>query len=145
MESDEGSILMGKDTQSQLEFADRVFKNFNALDNSCEEIYLYFDGNLSDIMKSTFFKELMKKTRMSAVEVYEEDHKDKDDKLGFNRFMSYWDMYKSTEATLKAICVDPAQQDILIYRFRALRKHVERAVERRRENIEKCLVRTDFN
>jgi len=131
---------MDNATTGELELADKVFKNLESVDSTCEEIFLFFNKNVSNIRKSTFYCEFMRKTAESSVKRYEEDNRVKDTKLGFKKLISYFDMYNSTESSLKAICDDPTQQSILLSRFRACRKHVERELKRQAETLEKCLV-----
>jgi len=95
---------------------------------------------MSNIRNSTFYSEFMRKTAESSVQRYEQDNRDKDTKLGFRKFISYLEMYNSTESSLKAICNDPTQQGILLSRFRACRKHVERELKRKEDALANCLV-----
>ena len=131
---------MDNATTGQLQLADKVFKNLEDVESTCEEIFLFFNKDVSNITDSTFYREFIRKTTESSVQRYEYDNRDKDTKLGFRKFISYWDMYNSTESSLKAICNDPTQQGILLSRFRACRKHVERELKRKEEDLAKCLV-----
>ena len=132
---------MDDESKCQLELADKVFQNFEILDSTCEEIFLFFNKNVSNIKDSAFYIELMRKTTESALKRYEDDMRVKDIKLGFVRLLSYSEMYNSTESSLKALCADSTQQDILISRFRACRKFVQRQQRTRAEALDQCLVR----
>jgi hypothetical protein len=127
-------------TTKQLQLADKVFKNLEDVESTCEEIFLFFNKDVSNITKSEFYIEFKRQTTESIVQRYEQDNIDKDTKLGFRKVMTYWEMYNSTESSLKAICDDPTQQGILLSRFKACRKHVERELRKKEDTLAKCLV-----